>query len=507
MVVKINAASIMGIDGNIISVEVNVENGFPCFNIVGLADTSVRESKDRVRSSIINSGYKFPIKKITVNLAPADIKKAGSLFDLPIAIGILYSTGQLHFNDSENFIILGELSLFGNLNRVKGVLAVTIEGLKNNIKNFIVPNDNKDECSLIKKANCYPFENLKQVVSFIENRNLLPYTSKIKKANLKHELDFSDVIGQESCKRAVEVAAAGNHNIFMIGPPGSGKTMIAKRITTILPRLNYKQSLEVTKVYSSANMLNKNKSIIIDPPFRNPHHTATPITIIGGGSNLMPGEISLAHNGILFLDEIPEFKRDVLETLRQPLEENFITISRCNGKVTFPCNFMTILAANPCRCGNFGSNRHCSCTEYDRKKYISKLFSPLMDRMDLFIFVPSPSLKDIENKFKNETSKYIRKRVINARKIQEKRLKCESIYYNSQMNSTLIKKYCKLDSKTTNLINSIFCKYNLSLRAYYKILKISRTIADLDNKELIQESHVVEALNYRKFLNDNLIYK
>ncbi|MBV4426730.1 YifB family Mg chelatase-like AAA ATPase [Clostridium tyrobutyricum] len=505
MVIKINAAAIIGIDANIISVEVNVENGFPCFNIVGLADASVRESKDRVRSSIINSGYKFPIKKITVNLAPAYIKKTGSLFDLPIAIGILYATGQIHFNDSKEFILIGELSLFGNLNRVNGVLAVTIEGLKNNIKNFITPDDNKDECSLIKDINCYPFKNLKQVVSFIENRNILPYTNKIKNTDFKkYGLDFSDIIGQESCKRAVEVAAAGNHNIFMIGPPGSGKTMIAERIPTILPKLNYKQSLEVTKIYSSANMLNKNESIIKYPPFRNPHHTTTPVTIIGGGANLAPGEISLAHNGILFLDEITEFKRNVLETLRQPLEENFIMISRCNGKVVFPCNFMTVLAANPCRCGNFGSNRHCSCTEYDRKRYISKLFSPLMDRIDLFIFVPTPSLKDIENKPRNETSKDIQKRIIGVRKIQEERLKHENIYFNSQMSVTLIKKYCKLDSKTKNLINNIFCKYNLSLRAYNKILKISRTIADMDNKELIKEDHVIEALNYRKFL-ENII--
>ncbi|WP_446899498.1 YifB family Mg chelatase-like AAA ATPase [Clostridium sp. LBM24168] len=505
MAVKINTAFILGIVGNIISVEINIENGFPCFNIVGLADTSVRESRDRVRASIINSGFNFPIKKITVNLAPADIKKAGSLFDLPIALGILYATGQIEFKDSEDFIVLGELSLFGNLNGVTGVLPITIEGIKNNIRNFIVPSDNSEECSVVKGIHCYPFNNLKEVVCFIKNRNIRPYVNKGFKKNTRYKLDFEDVLGQESCKRAIEVAAAGHHNIFMIGPAGSGKTMLARRIPSILPNLNYNDALDVTKIYSIAGILRKDQSLIQEPPFRNPHHTTTPIALIGGGSNLMPGEISLAHNGILFLDEILEFKRNVIEALRQPIEKNFITISRSNRKVSYPCNFITVMAANPCKCGNFGSNKHCSCTEYERKRYISKLSTPLLDRLDIFIFVNTPSFTDLKGSYKNKNSTSMKKRVISSRKIQRERLKNENIQYNSQMNGKLIKKYCLLDDKTNKLLNKIFSRYDLSARAYNKILKVSRTIADLDNKELIEEQHVIEALYYRKFMNNKII--
>ncbi|MBP2031647.1 magnesium chelatase family protein [Clostridium algifaecis] len=505
MAVMINTASLTGIEGNIISVEVNIENGLPCFNIVGLADTSVREAKDRVRAAIINSGFKFPIKKITVNLAPADIKKVGTLFDLPIALGILFDTKQITFKDFNEFLVLGELSLFGKLNRVKGVLPLTIEGFKNNIKNFIVPYDNAEECSIVKNVNCYPFDNLKQVVSFIQNRDIMTYKNKNEKTILKSKLDFSDVVGQESCKRAIEVAAAGNHNIIMIGPPGSGKTMLARRVPTILPKLSYKEALEVTKIYSAAGILNKKQSLITEPPFRNPHHTTTPIALIGGGSNLLPGEISLAHNGVLFLDEILEFKRNVLEVLRQPIEENFITISRYNGKVNYPCNFMTIMASNPCKCGNFGSNKHCICTEYERKKYISKLSGPLIDRMDIFIFVTSPSFKDFNDNSRNQSSKIMKQQVLKARKIQYERLKNSKINYNSQMDNNLIKKYCKLSINSNKLLNNIFSNYNLSARAYNRILKVSRTIADLDNSECINEEHLIEALHYRKFLNNKIV--
>ncbi|MCH3964000.1 MAG: YifB family Mg chelatase-like AAA ATPase [Clostridium sp.] len=505
MAVKITTAFLVGIAGNIISVEINIENGFPCFNIVGLADTSVRESRDRVRASIINSGFKFPIKKITVNLAPADIKKFGSLFDLPIALGILYATAQIDFKDSENFIVLGELSLFGNLNRVTGVLPITIEGVRNNIKNFIVPLGNSEECSVVKGANCYAFKNLKEVVQFIKYRNTCPYVNKSHRKSTTSKLDFSDVLGQESCKRAIEVAAAGHHNILMIGPAGSGKTMLAMRIPSILPDLNYEDALDVTRIYSAAGMLDKDKSLILEPPFRNPHHTTTSIALIGGGSKLMPGEISLAHNGILFLDEILEFKRNVLEVLRQPMEENIITISRSNGKVNYPCNFMTVMATNPCKCGNFGSNRHCSCTEYERNRYISKLSAPILDRIDIFIFVNTPSFIDLKVPYENRSSKDMKKNVIYSRKLQMKRLKDENIQYNSQMNGKLIKKYCAVDDNSNKLFSKIFSKYNLSARAYNKILKVSRTIADLDNKELIETSHIIEALNYRKFMNNKIV--
>jgi magnesium chelatase family protein len=505
MAVKINTAFLFGIEAHIISVEVNIENGFPCFNIVGLAGTSVRESRDRVRASIINSGFKFPIKKITVNLAPSDIKKFGSLFDLPIALGILYATGQINFIDSNDFIVVGELSLFGNLNSIKGVLPITIDGLKNNIKKFIVPYGNLEECSVVKGIYCYAFKNLNQVVNFIKNRNISACSYSIKRENQKSKLDFSDIHGQESCKRAAEIAAAGKHNMLMIGPPGCGKTMIAKRIPSILPKLSYKDALEVTKIYSAAGMLGKHKSLIVEPPFRNPHHTTTPIALIGGGSNLMPGEISLAHNGILFLDEILEFKRSVLEVLRQPIEENFITISRSSGKVRYPCNFMTVMATNPCKCGNFASNRPCTCSEYERKRYMSKLSNALIDRLDIFIFVNTPSFNDLNGNKKNDTSLNMKKRVIAARKIQEERFKEEIINYNSEMDARLIKKFCTLDDKNIKLLEKIFLKYNISARAYNKILKISRTIADIDLSPKIREEHIIEALNYRRFMNNKII--
>lgn len=505
MAIKLNTASFLGIDGNIVSVEVDIERGLPCFNIVGLADTSVKESKERVKASITNSGFKFPVKKIIVNLAPADIRKVGSLFDLPIAVGILMATNQINFADCKNFLIMGELSLSGELNKVRGVLPITIEGMKNNIKNFIVPIGNAEECSAIKEINCYGFNSLKEVVYFIKYRNLLPFEHKITNIKNKNALDFADILGQESCKRALEVAAAGNHNILMIGPPGSGKTMMAKRIPTILPNLSYEDALEVTKIYSVTGNLNGNGGIITRPPFRNPHHTSTPASLIGGGKNLMPGEISLAHNGVLFLDEILEFKKNVLETLRQPLEERKITINRAYGRVTFPCNFMTVLATNPCPCGNFASKKECTCTEFQRKKYISKLSGPILDRIDLFSFVNSLDFKDIQNYPKGDTSENIKKRVEKARKIQKQRFNKEGIHYNSEMNIKLIKKYCRLDKKSLGLIKSIYIKYNLTTRAYSRILKVARTIADLNNDEKIKESHLVEALHYRKFLDEKIL--
>lgn len=505
MAIKINAAAFTGIEGLIVSVEVNIERGLPCFNIVGLADTSVKESRDRVRAAIVNSGFEFPVNRIVINLAPADIRKVGALFDLPIAIGILIATEQIKFNDADKFLIMGELSLSGRLKKVRGVLPIAIEGIKNNVNNFILPLDNADECSAVKETMVYPFESLKEVVSYIKYRDLMPYVYKEDHNMVQHELDFEDVLGQESCKRVVEVAAAGSHNILMIGPPGSGKTMIAQRIPTILPLLNYEEALEVTKIYSVSGNLKEKRGLIYERPFRSPHHTTTAVALIGGGNNLMPGEVSLAHNGILFLDEILEFKRNVLEVLRQPIEDRAVKISRISGAVTYPSNFMAVISTNPCPCGFYGSAKQCTCNEYERKRYMSKLSGPLLDRIDLFAFVNTLAYEDIQKRSKSESSEAIRLRVEKAREIQKDRFLNEKIYCNSQMDGKLIRKYCKLNKNTNKIIEKIYNKYNLSTRAYSRILKVSRTIADLNGREIIQESDIIESLQYRRFLNEEVI--
>lgn len=505
MAVKINTAAFTGIDGVLVSVEVDIERGLPCFNIVGLPDTSVKESKERVRAAIVNSGFEFPIKRMVINLAPADIKKVGALFDLPIAIGILIATDQVAFSDAEEFLIMGELSLSGDLKRVRGVLPIAIESMNNNIGNFILPQDNAEECSVVKNTKVYPFENLKQVIEYIKYRDLMSYECKGEIDTLESKVDFQDILGQESCKRAVEVAAAGSHNLLMVGPPGSGKTMIAQAIPTILPSLSYEEGLEVTKIYSVSGNLEKTKGLMYNRPFRSPHHTTTRAALVGGGNNLMPGEVSLAHNGVLFLDEVLEFKRNVLEVLRQPIEDRVIKISRVNGAVTYPSNFMTVISTNPCPCGYYGSSRQCICGDYERKRYIGKLSGPLLDRIDLFTFVNPLSYDEIQIKSKEESSSEIRGRVEKAREIQKNRFKEENIYCNAQMDGKLIRKYCKLNGKSSKIIEKIYNKYMLSTRAYSRILKVARTIADLNEREVIEESDIIEALQYRRFLNEEII--
>lgn len=508
MAITVNTATFSGIDGVMVSVEIDITSGLPSFNIVGLADTSVKESKERVRSAIINSGFDFPVNRITINLAPADLRKDGSQFDLPIAIGILIATEQINFNELDNYLFMGELSLSGELKKIKGALPIVIEGVRNNIKNYIVPNNNAKECTIVKNSNIYSFDNLKQVAVFLENRDMLPFAPSKDEDDintLSFNYDFEDVVGQESTKRAVEIAAAGGHNIILFGPPGSGKSMIAHRVPSILPKLNYDEALEVTKVYSVTGNL-KEEGLIKDRPFRSPHHTSSNVALVGGGRNLVPGEISLAHNGVLFLDELLEFKKSVLEVLRQPLEDKVIRISRASGSTCYPANFMLIGALNPCPCGFYGSDiKQCSCSDYERKKYISKLSGPLLDRIDIFVFVTSLKYKDIKEDRKGESSSSIRKRVEMAREIQKNRYKDDNIYCNAQMNQKLINKYCTLNEKSSSLIEKVYEKYHLSNRAYSRILKLSRTIADLNSREQIEEKDVIEAIQYRKFLDENII--
>lgn len=498
----IKSMSLIGLEGYLVNIEIDVSAGIPCWDIVGLPDASVKEAKERVRTAIKNSGYDMQSRKIVVNLSPADIKKEGSFFDLPIAIGILACSGNINKKSIEDTIFIGELSLDGKINKVNGVLPMCIEAKKLGIKRVILPIENTKEAAVVKEIEVIGAKSLIEVVNFLNYRIHIESTKfDLKKLFHNREaeiLDFSEVKGQENIKRALEIAAAGGHNCLLIGSPGSGKTMLARRVPSILPDLTFEESLETTKIHSIAGILEKNVALITKRPFRSPHHTVSSISLIGGGRIPKPGEISLAHNGVLFLDELPEFNKNTLEVLRGPLEDKVVTISRINASLTYPCNFMFIASMNPCPCGYLGSReKECSCSEQSISRYIGKISGPLLDRIDIQIEVSQVKYQNLENNTKIETSQEVKKRVNDARKIQQNRYKKEKIYSNSALTPKLIEKYCKLDSKGKQILELAFNRLGLSARAYGRILKVARTIADLANEKNILKTHVAEAVQYR----------
>ncbi len=498
---KIYTCFLEGLQGYKVEVEADIARGLQAFNIVGLADVSIKEAKERVRSAITNSGFKFPLGRITINLAPANLKKEGSQLDISIGVAILTAHGTVIKEPEEDISFIGELSLDGRLMAVDGALPMAISLKEMGFKRVVVPEENKEECSLVKGIDIIPVENLSQLVDYLNEKvQIEPFNDDVFKdfhQEDDYEIDFSEIKGQSNLKRAMEIAAAGEHNLLMIGPPGAGKTMAAMRLPTILPPLDFDESMECTKIYSVSGELKENK-LITKRPFRAPHHTSSSVSIIGGGRIPKPGEISLAHNGALFLDELPEFPKSTIEVLRQPLEEKTITISRANATLTYPANFLFVAGANPCPCGYFGSEDHeCNCSAFQIKRYLGKISRPILDRIDIHVDVKPVKLKDLRDNTKEESSSEIRKRVVATRKMQKERFDKEKIKTNGQMNNRLIKKYVKLSKDLDELLESAYEKYKFSARSINKILKLCRTIADLDNSQEILEKHLLEAIRFR----------